>query len=175
MQLGCSFACSWKSPEISVYLRKHRHLFIDFSWFVPNFALHINWYRLRSLLAIYLFRRLVYFIKEYIATPWRVAVKYCHFSGRHVTGPDQGFLVARIVQSSSHWSPGNEVGPRTDIALGTRLGWRQTHAYRCTLTCRIHFWHLQSHTIENTKQVKRQKSITFLFIYVSTIFQSSSG
>ena len=26
-----------------------------------------------------------------------------------------------------------------------------------------------------TKQVKLQKSITFLFIYVSTIFQSSSG
>jgi hypothetical protein len=24
MQLGCSFACSWKSPEISVYHRKHR-------------------------------------------------------------------------------------------------------------------------------------------------------
>jgi hypothetical protein len=27
----------------------------------------------------------------------------------------------------------------------------------------------------NTKQVKLQRSITFLFIYVSTIFQSSSG
>jgi hypothetical protein len=29
MQLGCSFACSWKSPEISVYLRDGP---FDFSW-----------------------------------------------------------------------------------------------------------------------------------------------
>jgi hypothetical protein len=90
-------------------LQKYRYIlenidgvFIDYSWFVPNFAQHINWYRLRSLLAIYLFRRLVYFIKEYLATPWRVAVKYCHFLGRHVTGPS-------CLASSSHWSPRIEV------------------------------------------------------------------
>jgi hypothetical protein len=95
-------------------LQKYRYIlenidgvFRYFSWFVPNFALHINIIdRLRSLLAVYLFRRLVYFINEYLATPWRVAVKYCHFLGSHVTGPDQGFLVSRLVLIRKPWERG---------------------------------------------------------------------
>jgi hypothetical protein len=62
---------------------------------------------LRSLLpAVYLFRRLVYFIKEYLATPWRVAVKYYHFSGSHVTDPDQGYLVSPLVLTWKSWERG---------------------------------------------------------------------
>jgi hypothetical protein len=41
-----------------------------------------------------------------LLTPWRVAVKYCHFLGRHVTGPDQGFLVSRLVLKLKPWERG---------------------------------------------------------------------
>jgi hypothetical protein len=106
MQLGCSFACSWKSPEISVYLRKHRRDLQRFQLIRAKLRSTHKYYRLRSLLAIYLFRRLVYFIKEYLATPWRVAIKYCHFLGS--TWPTQT-RASSCLASSSHWNPGNEV------------------------------------------------------------------
>jgi hypothetical protein len=87
-------------------LQKYRYIlgnidrvFRDFSWFVPNFALHINNIDWEDFwLFTDLFRRLVYFIKEYLATPWRVAVKYCHF------------WAFSCLASSSYESPGNEVG-----------------------------------------------------------------
>jgi hypothetical protein len=97
--------CLWlkisRSIGIYIYLRKHRFQLIR-----AKLCSTHKWYRSRSLLAIYLFRRLVYFIKHYLATPWRVAVKYCHFLGRHVTGPDQGFLVSPLILTLKPWERG---------------------------------------------------------------------
>jgi hypothetical protein len=70
-----------------------------------------------------LFRRLVYFIKEYLATLSRVAVKYCHFC-RHVTGPDQGFLVSRLVLTLKPW----ERGCQTDSLFHLDILSRNGHA-----------------------------------------------
>jgi hypothetical protein len=90
--------CLW----LKINLQKYRYIlenidgdFRDFSWFVPNFALHINNIDWEVFWLFICFEDLYiwYFIKKYLATPWRVAVKYCHFLGRDVTGPDQGFPV----------------------------------------------------------------------------------
>jgi hypothetical protein len=35
-----------------------------------------------------------------------VCVKYCHFLGRHITGPDQGFLVSPLVLILKTWERG---------------------------------------------------------------------
>ena len=54
--------------EISVYLRKHRRSLQSFKLIRAKLR-STHKYSIEKSLAVYLFRRLVYFIKEYLATP----------------------------------------------------------------------------------------------------------
>jgi hypothetical protein len=51
----------------------------------------------------------------------RVAVKYCHFLGRHVTGPDQGFLQPRTQALSSTLLAGENTLAGTGHVTHTKL------------------------------------------------------
>jgi hypothetical protein len=120
MQLGCSFACSWKSPEISVYLSKHRRgVFIDFSWFVPNFALHINNIDWEIFWLFICFEDLYISLKNIspLLDEWlsNTAIFWVD------TWPAQP-RASSSLPSSSHWSPGNEV----DSYINTRGNWENS-------------------------------------------------
>jgi hypothetical protein len=96
---GDAYRCSLDAAlPVVENLQKYRYVFrtstgsSEISADSCQTSLHINNWEIFWLFICFE-ARLVYFIKEYLATPWRVAVKYCHFSGSHVTGPDQGFLI----------------------------------------------------------------------------------
>jgi hypothetical protein len=93
-------------------LQKYRYIlenidgiFIDFSWFVPNFALHINNIDWKVFWLFICFEDLYISLKnisplldEYLSN----TAIFC----RHVTDPDQGFLVSRLVLTLKPWERG---------------------------------------------------------------------